>query len=692
MKIRTKLFLLASVIVVVLFALVSTMYVRSSGVLVDISNVEGASKVEDAAYAINLYFNGLKNICENAAPGVLGLFNEDGSIQIESMKELMADIFEKNSANNATDIYVGVDLSGEFISGNGWIPDEGYDPRARPWYIDAKAARSTIITDPYIDAQTKTLIVTIATPLYSDKSGRLLGVVASDLSISTLSQKIAEAHVIGAGFGILVAKDGTILEHPNKEYITTENIARSSPNITPELAEVGKKMISAAGGGMGDYVMRGDRQRMFFYPSGNGYIPGIVISYKQISDIVGRITFLLTIAGGGALVLIVSVMLLLIPTIVKSIRMMENSLGRIAGLDLTVDEETERLEAHINSNTEIGSMVASLKNLRDSFNNVIINMRREVERMTVSSGDLDDLVGRATSAVMNAKAALHNVEKLSGSALGAADAAAKSIEEVTHAAAMTAASATSGAEASFNTSKLSRNVSVMVNEFVRELDEIGGEIVKNSEGIASVGTSVDSISSFVTTIANIASQTNLLALNAAIEAARAGDAGRGFAVVAEEVRKLAEESNVASGQVKDLIEKLQSGTAEAIRSTHDSAAEISKIVVKAEESRKHLEDTLIEIGRVNDSVQAIAAAAEQQSASSNEISESANLIHGSVSNLTNEISAVGKAAAETLEVVESVAAESRNLSDIATDTETLINNFKVDRAFEQNSPKRLPAH
>jgi methyl-accepting chemotaxis protein len=687
MKIRTKLFLLASVIVLVLIALVSTMYMRSSSVLVDISNIEGESKAEDEAYAINLYFNGLKNISENAAPGVGRLFNDDGSVRSDELKSLVAHLFEKNKVNGAMDIYVGIDTTGAFFSGNGWEAPADYDSRARPWYIDAKAAKHTIITDPYIDAQTNTLVVTIATPVYGG-SGNLLGVVASDLSLSKLSGRIAETRIMGVGFGILVAKDGTILEHPNKEYIMKENITASSGIITPELAAVGKKMISGQRG-WADYIMRGDEHRMYFCPTESGYVPGIVISYKQISDIVGRITFILVIAGGVALVLLAVFMVFLIPTIVKPIRMVEKSLGKIASLDLTTDEDTARLEAAADTNTEIGSMVMSLRNVRRSFNEVIVNVRRDVARMTSSSGDLDDLSRKAASEVMSTKTALQNVEKLSDKALRAVESAARSIEEVTQAATMTATSATNGAEASFTTSKLSSGVSDMVNEFVNELQEIGGEIVKNSEGMAAVGTSVASISGFVTTIANIASQTNLLALNAAIEAARAGDAGRGFAVVAEEVRKLAEESNEASRQVKELIERLETGTSEAIQSTHESADNISKIVVKAEESRRNLEDTLVQIGKVNDSVQAIAAAAQQQAASSNEISESASLIQASIGNLTSDISAVGSSTAETAGVVESVARESQNLSDMAADIEALINNFKVDdRAVQKSLPAR----
>ncbi|MDR3354455.1 MAG: methyl-accepting chemotaxis protein [Synergistaceae bacterium] len=687
MKIRTKLFLLAAFVVVVLVVLVSTMYVRSSSVLIDISNIEGASKVEDEAYAINLYFSGLRNICEKAAPGALRFFNEDGSMHADSMKSLMSQLFEEHKENNVLEIYVASDTSGEFVSSGGWVPDEKYDPKTRPWYMGAKAAMDTIVTDPYIDTQTKDLVVTVATPVYDEESGKFFGVVASDISLSTLSKRITDVHVMGVGFGILVAKDGTILEHPNKEYILTENIAKSSSNITPELAEVGKKMISGSGGS-GDYVMRGDRQHMFFYPTAAGYIPGIVVSHKQISAIVGRITLILIVAGSCALVLLVVVMLLMIPAIVNPIRMVENSLGRIASLDLTIDEETAMLEKGASIDTEIGSMVTSLKNLRKSFNDVITSMQQDVTRLTLASGDLDGLARKATLEVTSAKEAIRNVENLSGNALGAIKTAAKSIDEVTQAATMTAASATNGAEASFNTSKLSSGVAGMVNEFVNELQNIGGEIVRNNEEMTLVGTSVESISAFITTIANIASQTNLLALNAAIEAARAGDAGRGFAVVAEEVRKLAEESNIASRQVKELIEKLQAGTSKAILSAHESASGILKIVEKAEESRKNLKDTLFEIDKVNESVQAIAAAAQQQAASSNEISEAANITRNSISDLADEISAVGKAAAETLGVVESVSMESSNLSDVAVDIETLINNFKVDGALTQ---KRLHA-
>ena len=123
-------------------------------------------------------------------------------------------------------------------------------------------------------------------------------------------------------------------------------------------------------------------------------------------------------------------------------------------------------------------------------------------------------------------------------------------------------------------------------------------------------------------IADIADQTNLLALNAAIEAARAGDAGRGFAVVADEVRKLAEKTMTATQDVGRAVCEIQEGTRKNISSVETVVAAIESAASLSINSGESLKRILEFVDQVNDQVQSIATASEEQSATSEEINRS----------------------------------------------------------------------
>ncbi|MGE4292510.1 MAG: methyl-accepting chemotaxis protein [Desulfovibrio sp.] len=136
------------------------------------------------------------------------------------------------------------------------------------------------------------------------------------------------------------------------------------------------------------------------------------------------------------------------------------------------------------------------------------------------------------------------------------------------------------------------------------------------------------IGTVMSVIEDIADQTNLLALNAAIEAARAGDAGRGFAVVADEVRKLAEKTMDATKQVGRAILSIQKSTEQSVSATDEAVEAVRSSTEQASLAGEALRGIVEAIESNSNQIRAIATAAEQQAATSEEISRSVSGIDG----------------------------------------------------------------
>ena len=193
--------------------------------------------------------------------------------------------------------------------------------------------------------------------------------------------------------------------------------------------------------------------------------------------------------------------------------------------------------------------------------------------------------------------------------------------------------------------------------------QLANKLTETGKVIGDVNNMSSNIGNILDVIRSIAEQTNLLALNAAIEAARAGEHGRGFAVVADEVRTLARRTADSTSEIRSMIEGLQQAVQRAVRVMNECSGEMESSVQQSSNANSSMEEIQAIITMISDMSSQIASAAEQQQATSAEISSNINRI--------SEISD------SNYEGIQEVAKTSLILDELAVQQQELVRRFQL---------------
>jgi methyl-accepting chemotaxis protein len=212
---------------------------------------------------------------------------------------------------------------------------------------------------------------------------------------------------------------------------------------------------------------------------------------------------------------------------------------------------------------------------------------------------------------------------------------------------------------------------------VKQMSKIEESVTGSALIVSKLGDSSKQIGEIIDTIAGIASQTNLLALNAAIEAARAGEHGRGFAVVAEEVRKLAEQSEMATKQITALISVIQADTEKAVSAMASGTKEVIMGTEAVNTAGQAFAEITALVLNVSDQVQGITKAIDTMALDSQHIVGAVTRIDELSKKATGEAQTVSAATEEQSASMQQVAASSQSLATSAMELRDAVSKFRV---------------
>ncbi len=277
--------------------------------------------------------------------------------------------------------------------------------------------------------------------------------------------------------------------------------------------------------------------------------------------------------------------------------------------------------------------------------------------MLQAADSIEGVVEQMTSASEQLAAQVEQASRGSEEQRARTGETATAMEEMNATVLEVAKNASQAAEASDQARTKAVNGADVVSASVNAINKVQRQAGEMKENLNDLGRQAEQIGRIMNVIEDIADQTNLLALNAAIEAARAGDAGRGFAVVADEVRKLAEKTMSATKEVGEAISAIQQGTRNNIKGMDQSVAAIEEATQLANKSGEALKEILVLAEQAADQVRSIATAAEEQSATSEEINRGVE----DINRIASETSEVMNQSAQAISEVARQAQELQNL-------------------------------
>ncbi|WP_240415918.1 methyl-accepting chemotaxis protein [Paenibacillus periandrae] len=549
-----------------------------------------------------------------------------------------------------------------------------YDYPTTDWYRNGVNTReSAVFTDPYYDETIQTTMITATVPFYDERK-QFLGVTTGDISLNSMQQMIKEIKVGETGWAFLMDKTGKVIADRDAQKVMKDELYKDA---NPSLAALGTKImedvkIGGSSGFQGGFEQSGKQVRVFYsiIPE-TGWSFALAIPeqelYAPLNSLLQRM-----------LVVIVIAVLVMIGAIIAFSRYITTNIHKVNALSTSLAEGDFNTRLEIRTKDEFEQMghnfnrtIGVLKGMMGQISVCSQEVATQAEQLKQGAMETNKATEEIATSIQGVAEGtekevhiIGNLKQMSTEVSQGMEQIAGSVELVSESSSTAMAAATAGNESLY--------------ELIRQMNTIHGTVHESFHSVKQLQDKSQQIDDIVSMITTISGQTSMLSLNAAIEAARAGEAGKGFAVVAGEVRKLADQAAQAANQIRGMIAEIQGTIQQTAQSMESGRLAVAAGMEKAGHAGNSFGDIVDAVNKVSQQTEEVSAAVEEIfSSAENMVHEMDGIVHLARETADNS-GYVAAAAQQQTATIEQVASSAGTISRLAFELKALMLHFRYE--------------